>query len=134
MFQKIGILSSIYSIILSNIMATMPITIWLMKHYFLKISCDCEESAKIEGASIINIWWNIILPQVKKGFMVTFCIIFILIWNEYVFSLFFYTNKTQNLTILLASSSGLSKSVLIIIMVLPIMLLSFITIKLINNK
>ena len=124
LFQKINLLNSVYSIIISNIIATIPITIWLMKHFFSKVPVTFEDYAKIEGATQINIWWNILLPQVKSGLLVTFLIIFIIIWNEYIFSLFFFTNETQNLTILLAGSSGNSKSVLIITMVLPLIIIS----------
>ena len=130
LFQQIGILKSHWSLIIAYSTGAIPIAIWLMKEFFVKIPVELEESAIIDGATRYRIWWSIILPLVKPGLAATYIITLISTWNEYLFALFLSTSNTQTLPMHVAGQLTVkgtqwwSMSVVIIIMLMPVLFIA----------
>lgn len=62
----------------------LPLGIWLMKGFFDNVSWDTEQSALIDGASRLRIWWEIILPQIKPGLAALAIFTFLTGWSAYL--------------------------------------------------
>ena len=45
----------------------LPLAIWVMKGFYDNISWDVEMSALVDGASRIQTWYQVMLPQVMPG-------------------------------------------------------------------
>src|SRR5207249_310511 len=58
----------------------------IMRDIFRDVSKDVEEAARIEGASLWQIFWMIALPLSLDGLIVTAFIIFAACWNEALFA------------------------------------------------
>jgi multiple sugar transport system permease protein len=58
----------------------------IMRDIFRDVSKEVEEAARIEGASLWQIFWMIALPLSLDGLIVTSIIVFAFSWNEALFA------------------------------------------------
>lgn len=62
--------------------------IFLMRQYTLQaVPDEMVESARVDGASTLRIYWNIVLPAVRPGIAVLALLTFMLNWNEFLWPL-----------------------------------------------
>ncbi len=64
-----------------------PFAIFLLRQTFLEIPRDYDEAAKVEGASYFQIFWHIILPNVRPALVTVALISFLLSWNAFMWPL-----------------------------------------------
>ena len=64
-----------------------PFGIFLLRQTFLEIPRDYDEAAKVEGASYFQIFWHIILPNVRPALVTLALISFLLSWNAFMWPL-----------------------------------------------
>ena len=71
----------------------MPITLLLVRSYFLGIPKEIQEAAIIDGCSSFEVLWRIFLP-ISKPIMLT-CAILVAYysWNEFLFSIIFIDSR-----------------------------------------
>ncbi|MCH7588158.1 MAG: carbohydrate ABC transporter permease [Chloroflexi bacterium] len=62
----------------------MPFGIWLMKGFFDNVSWDMERAALIDGASRLQVWWQIIIPTLKPGIAALAIFAFVSGWNAWL--------------------------------------------------
>jgi len=126
MFQQLRLLDTHIALILTYTAVNLPIVVWLMRDFFATIPVDLEESAQIDGASKLRIFFGIVLPLAKPGLAATSLLVLILTWNEYLLALFLSTANAQTLPILVAAQNATRgpqwwyMSVLIVIMIAPV--------------
>jgi len=58
--------------------------VFLLRQYYIKIPRALIESAKIDGANHVRIWWNIILPLSKPALAALAIFQFRTIWNDFL--------------------------------------------------
>jgi multiple sugar transport system permease protein len=104
-----------------------------MHDFFAGVPIDLEESAQLDGASRLTIFFEIVLPLARAGLAATTLLVLILAWNEYVLALFLSTSKAQTMPILVAAMNAGEKGVLwwtmcvvIIIMIIPVILMALV--------
>lgn len=64
-------------------------TVWNLKGYFDTVPVEIEEAAKIDGATMLQMFCRIILPLSKPALAVTAMFAFMAGWNEYVLAMTF---------------------------------------------
>jgi multiple sugar transport system permease protein len=75
-------------------------SIFLLRQFFLTIPLELDEAARIDGASPVRIWWNVILPLSGPA-LATVAIFDVLnSWNDFLGPLI-YINSPQNFTLAL---------------------------------
>ncbi len=80
-----------------------PISIFFMRQYFLSMSREIEEAARVDGASVFTSFWRITLPMATPG--VSTLVIFnaLAAWNEYLWPLLAGRNEaTRTINVALA--------------------------------
>ena len=77
----------------------MPFGIWLMKGFFDNVSWDMERAALIDGASRLQVWWQIILPTIKPGMAALALFAFISGWNAWLIPRTFTIGAGQQATL-----------------------------------
>jgi raffinose/stachyose/melibiose transport system permease protein len=65
----------------------IPITLFILRSFFMTIPREVEESAYIDGASFVRTFFSIVVPIAKPGFATAAIIQFINCWNEFIFAL-----------------------------------------------
>jgi multiple sugar transport system permease protein len=85
--KNIGLTNSYLGLIIPYTTITLPLSIWLLVTFFRKIPFDLEEAARIDGASMMQTYWKVILPLAVPGIFTTAILVFIAAWNEFLFAL-----------------------------------------------
>ena len=76
----------------------IPMSIWLMKGFFDRIPWEVEWSALVDGATRLQAWWKIILPQVKPGIAALSIFAFLAGWEDLIYvHVFLYTGGIKTL-------------------------------------
>jgi raffinose/stachyose/melibiose transport system permease protein len=65
----------------------IPITLFVLRSFFMTIPKEVEESAYIDGAGFARTFFSIVVPIAKPGFATAAIIQFINCWNEFIFAL-----------------------------------------------
>ncbi|MFC0189796.1 carbohydrate ABC transporter permease [Fictibacillus aquaticus] len=85
--KNLGLTNSYLGLIIPYTTFTLPLSIWILVTFFRKIPFDLEEAAKIDGASLMQTFWRVILPLAIPGIFTTAILVFIAAWNEFLFAL-----------------------------------------------
>jgi ABC-type glycerol-3-phosphate transport system permease component len=95
LFKDLGILDSIYPLILVYCVYTMPITTWLLKNFFEQIPRELEEAALVDGASPMVTLRRVIIPVAVPGVFTAGILSFILAWNDFIFAVSFLRTQSH---------------------------------------
>ncbi|MFD0048246.1 carbohydrate ABC transporter permease [Actinomycetes bacterium NPDC127524] len=91
--KNLGLTNSYLGLIIPYTTFTLPLSIWLLVTFFRKIPFDLEEAAKIDGATLMQTYWKVILPLAVPGIFTTAILVFIAAWNEFLFALTINTDE-----------------------------------------
>ncbi|WP_433060673.1 sugar ABC transporter permease [Dactylosporangium sp. CS-033363] len=81
-----------WSLILLYLGGALGVNTWLMKGFFDTIPIDLDESAKVDGASHVRIFFDIILPLVAPILAITGLLAFIGTVSEFIIASIFLTD------------------------------------------
>jgi glycerol transport system permease protein len=73
-------------LILAYCVFNLPFAIWLLKGIVDGIPVDLDEAAMVDGASVIQVIWQVIVPLAAPGIAITALLSWIFAWNEYLFA------------------------------------------------
>jgi multiple sugar transport system permease protein len=103
MVFQLGLFDSPMALILTYPTFLIPFCTWLLIGYFKSIPYELEECALIDGASRLQILWQITLPLAIPGLISAGIFAFTLSWNEFIYALAFIQsaeNKTVPVAVL----------------------------------
>ncbi|MCL0104625.1 carbohydrate ABC transporter permease [Dehalococcoidia bacterium] len=73
----------------------MPFAVWVLKGHFDVVPWDIEMSALVDGASRFQVWYKIMLPQVKRGLAAVAIFAFFTGWSQYIFVITFIHDRAS---------------------------------------
>lgn len=77
-----------------------PMSIWIMRSFFVAIPKDLEESALIDGCTRVQAFFKIILPLSAPGMIATCVYVFLTAWDELMFAwVLTTTSKVQTIPV-----------------------------------
>jgi multiple sugar transport system permease protein len=97
--QKMGLLNSHGGLIITNTLFTLTTAIWFLTPYMRSIPSDLEDAAEIDGAGPFTCFRKIILPLLGPGVFTVGILVFIQVWNEYLFALVMNPVKVKTVTV-----------------------------------
>jgi raffinose/stachyose/melibiose transport system permease protein len=83
-FRVVHLLNTLPAVILPVTALSLPIAVLLLKTYFDALPSSLEESATIEGAGALQIFWKIILPIGNAIIVTVVTFTTINVWNEFL--------------------------------------------------
>jgi len=98
-FSRLGLMDTYIALILSHLLITLPIVVWIMSSYFDSIPRELEESARVDGATMQRAFMAIILPIAGPGVVTATTLSFIFSWNNFMFSQVLSMQRTKTLPI-----------------------------------
>lgn len=98
-FQKLGLLGTLWPQIIIHLVVTVPIVIWIMIGYFETTPIELEEAAQIDGANRWEIFSKVALPIAKPGIVVAFILSVIFSWNNFLFGVVLAGRTTRTLPV-----------------------------------
>ena len=103
MFSKIGLLNTKIPVTLACVLINVPLIIWFLISFFQDLPEEIEESARVDGATEMQMFLKIVLPLVAPGIAAVAMLSFMYAWNEYTYTVIF-TRSPSNYTVPLALS------------------------------
>lgn len=85
--QDLGVLGTVFGLVLLNTVVNVPFATLLMKVYFDAIPGELREAASVDGASETTSLWRIMVPLAAPGVATTSILVGIFAWNEFLMGL-----------------------------------------------
>lgn len=95
LMQKLGLLGSYWSLLISYVVFTLPVGTWTLKSYFDALPNSLIESAKVDGAKNITIMTRIIFPMAVPGMISIAIYGFVWSWNDLLYSMTLVTDPAR---------------------------------------
>lgn len=95
MMQKVGLLGSYWSLLISYVVFTLPVGTWTLKSYFDALPSSLIESAKVDGAKNLTIMTRIIFPMAVPGMISIAIYGFVWSWNDLLYSMTLVTDPAR---------------------------------------
>ena len=89
-----GMLNS-YGGLIMPLIASATAT-FLFRQFFLTIPDELAEAARVDGASPMQFFWDIVVPMSRTNVAALFVILFIYGWNQYLWPLLITTDPEMN--------------------------------------
>ena len=87
LFQKLELIDTYACMILSHLIITLPIVVWIMIGAFEDVPLELEEAARIDGCSRWRVFTHIALPVCRTSLATATILSFIFSWNNFLFAL-----------------------------------------------
>jgi len=97
-FRDLGTLDTYWPLIVPSWLGGSAFYIFLLRQFFLTLPLEMDEAAKIDGASLLGIFWRIILPLAKPGLATVAIFAFFDRWNAFQAPLI-YLNSMEKYTV-----------------------------------
>jgi multiple sugar transport system permease protein len=104
--QAAGLLDSMLAIIVVHSLLTLPFSVLILSLFFRKIPVEIEESARVDGATPVQIFRKITLPLSASSIVATGLFAFMLSYSEFLYALVLGgTVKSRTISVVMASLS-----------------------------
>jgi multiple sugar transport system permease protein len=106
--KNLGLLDSLWSLILTYTTFSVPLSTLMLKGFFDQVPTEVEEAAELDGCPSWQVVWRIALPLAVPGLMTTALYAFVQSWNEFLFGYTFISqDERRTLTPGLADFIGI---------------------------
>jgi len=103
----VNLLDNIIGVVLVKVALELPMATWMIKGFFDEIPWELEWAAYIDGCSRFQLWYRIILPQVKPGISAVSIFAFLSGWSEFIYSYtFLFSSEHYTLAVFLKNLIG----------------------------
>jgi multiple sugar transport system permease protein len=99
MFQFLGLTGTLYPLVITHLVITVPIVVWVMIGFFETLPFDLEEAALIDGCTLWQSFRYIALPLARPGIVVAAILAFIFSWNNFIFGVVLAGRETRTLPV-----------------------------------
>jgi len=132
LFRELGWLNTFLPLIVPPYFALGAFNVFLLRQFFMTISTETDDAARIDGAGVLGIYWRIILPLSKPALAAVAIFVFKGHWDDFLGPLI-YLNSQENFTLALglrafqgefATDWNLLMAASLVVM-LPVLLLFF---------
>ncbi len=102
--KNLGLLDSLWALILTYLAITVPFTVFILVGYFESLPDDLDKAARIDGCSRFQTLTHVFLPLAVPSLVAVILFTFLTSWNEFLLALMFtQTQAAQTLPIIVAS-------------------------------
>ena len=94
-FSQMGLRNSIEGLLIVYTATTLPVAIYMLQGYFKSIPKELEEAAILDRQNWFGIIFKIIIPLSVPAISSVALYVFMIAWNEFLFSLMFLDNPNS---------------------------------------
>lgn len=130
MFRWLGLMGTLWPQIITHLVITLPIVIWVLISYFEALPIELEEAGRIDGANRWQVFRHVVLPLTRPGLTVALLLSFIFSWNNFVFGIVLAGRTTRTLPVAVYNSLTFEQvswgplSAAALVVVLPVLVLT----------
>ena len=93
LMREADLLNTHLSLIIAYVSVTLPVAIWMLRGFLLKLPVSLEEAAAIDGAGPVRVFFEIVVPLARPGIIATAVYVLIVTWQEFLFALSFTSTR-----------------------------------------
>ncbi|MBT7223195.1 MAG: carbohydrate ABC transporter permease [Marinovum sp.] len=99
MLRELGLMGSIWGLVLVHTVFGMPILTLLFRNYFSSIPEELFKAARVDGAGFWQIYFQIMVPMALPIFVVAIILQVTGIWNDFLFGVIYTKPATYPMTV-----------------------------------
>jgi multiple sugar transport system permease protein len=99
LFQALGLTGTLAPVIITHLVITVPIMVYIVSGYFETLPVELEEAAVVDGCSPWQRFRHIALPLARPGITVAGILAFIFSWNNFIFGAVLAGRETRTLPV-----------------------------------
>ena len=99
LFQWLGMIGTLTPLIITHLVITVPIVVWVMIGFFEGLPNELEEAALVDGATIWQAFRHVAMPLAMPGITVAMILSFIFSWNNFIFGVVLAGRSTRTLPV-----------------------------------
>lgn len=99
LFGRLGLLDSLYAVILAHSSFNLSLVVWMMRGFFEEIPPEVDEAAQVDGNTRAGTFVRVLLPMAAPGIAATAVLCFILSWNELLYAMILTAFESRTLTV-----------------------------------
>lgn len=130
LWRNLGLVNSLFGLILIYIAVNSPFAIFLLRSYMLNLPSDFDDAARIDGASEWQVFTRIVIPLSWPAFLTVGLVVGLAVWNEFLLATVFLTDA-RHATVVTSYYSFTSRftrewgqtSAAAIMMIMPVLVL-----------
>ena len=105
----LGLYDSLWALVLSDLIFTLPFTVWVLVTFMRELPKELEEAAIMDGCGPWRIIKDVFMPLLWPALVSTGLLAFIAAWNEFLFALTFtLSGEQRTVPVAIALISGAS--------------------------
>ena len=101
--RNLRLIDTHLALIIINTSFSLPLVIWLMMGFFREIPAAIEESGIIDGASMSQRFFSLVMPIAKTGLIAAAILTFVNVWNEFLFAVILTVRNAKTLPVMISS-------------------------------
>lgn len=94
LFAKLGITNSHFALIAPALMGTSPVFILLFYWTLRRTDQHIFESAELDGATMLQVWWRIAVPLARPALIAVGMLAFLFYWNDFINPLLYLRSQS----------------------------------------
>jgi multiple sugar transport system permease protein len=87
MWRTLGLYDTWLGLILPYMTFTLPLAIWTLAAFFREIPWDLEKAARVDGATPLQAFLQVIVPLTAPGVFTAAILVFMFAWNDFLFAI-----------------------------------------------
>ena len=99
LFQWVGLIGTLTPLVITHLVITVPIVVWVMIAFFEGLPVELEEAALVDGAGSWQAFRHVALPLARPGITVATILSFIFSWNNFLFGVVLANRETRTLPV-----------------------------------
>jgi multiple sugar transport system permease protein len=99
LFQWLGWIGTLAPIVVTHLVITLPIIVYVMAGYFETLPLELEEAAVVDGCNTWQRFRYVALPLARPGIVVGTILSFIFSWNNFIFGAVLAGRETRTLPV-----------------------------------
>jgi ABC-type glycerol-3-phosphate transport system permease component len=105
-YQQTGLFDTQIGIIVAFQIFNLPLAVWLIRQFVADVPVDLDEAAFLDGASIWQILWFVIVPTIRPGLVAAAVLSFIGVWTNLLLPLALTYSDTPLVATTIANFKG----------------------------
>ncbi len=93
MMRAADLLNTYASLVIAYVSVTLPVAIWMLRGFLMKLPVSLEEAAAIDGAGPLRVFRDVVVPLARPGVIATAVYVLIVTWQEFLFALSFTSTR-----------------------------------------
>jgi ABC-type glycerol-3-phosphate transport system permease component len=93
LMREADLLNTYWALIIAYVSVTLPVAIWMLRGFLVKLPVSLEEAAAMDGAGPLRVFFEIVVPLARPGIIATAVYVLIVTWQEFLFALSFTSTQ-----------------------------------------